>query len=229
MTVVVEFCGEKFLVAPGESFSIGRESDLVIDDNPYLHRRFLVISGDDSMCWIANVGSQLSATFADADGTLQAWLAPGARLPIVFANSSVWFTAGPTTYEFDIALPEAPFTITVPDSPTVGSTTTGRTSLTPEQRLLLVALAEPMLRRRARGAVNAPSSAEAAARLGWTITKFNRKLDNVCQKLARMGVRGLHGGPESLATDRKGRLIEYALATRIVDVKDLKLLEVEYQ
>jgi hypothetical protein len=155
---------------------------------------------------------------------VQAWLAPGARLPIVFARSSVWFTAGPTTYEFDIHLVDAPFSAAVPESPVDGSTTYGRTSLTPEQRLMLVALAEPMLRRRARGAVNAPSSAEAAARLGWTITKFNRKLDNVCQKLDRMGVRGLHGGPERLASDRKARLIEYALATRIVDIDDLDLL-----
>ena len=37
-----------------------------------------------------------------------------------------------------------------------------------------------------------PSSADAAARLGWTVTKFNRKLDNVCQKLADAGIRGLH-------------------------------------
>jgi hypothetical protein len=91
--------------------------------------------------------------------------------------------------------------------------------------LLLIALAEPMLRRRMHGAVNTPSSAEAASRLGWTLTKFNRKLDNVCQKLERMGIRGLHGGPDRLATDRRARLVEYVLAARIVESADLDLLD----
>ena len=37
---------------------------------------------------------------------------------------------------------------------------------------------------------------EVAARLGWSLTKFNRKLDNVCQKLKKAGVQGLHGDSE---------------------------------
>ena len=69
------------------------------------------------------------------------------------------------------------------------------------------------------------SSAQAAARLGWTTTKFNRKLDNVCQKLADAGTRGLHGGPGKLASNRKTRLVEHALSTRMVTESDLALLD----
>ncbi|MEZ5129835.1 MAG: hypothetical protein R2703_15380 [Micropruina glycogenica] len=29
------------------------------------------------------------------------WLAPGGALPVVFAHTVVWFTAGSTTYEFE--------------------------------------------------------------------------------------------------------------------------------
>jgi hypothetical protein len=224
MTLTVEFCGERFPIEEEAIFTIGREADLVIDDNPFLHRRFLRIAHEKNLWWITNVGGQLSATLSDREGTVQAWLAPGAALPVVFEQSSVWFTAGATTYEFEMELADAPFSTATPDNPLSGATTYGRTSLTPEQRLLLIALAEPMLRRRVRGAVNAPTSAEAAARLGWTVTKFNRKLDNVCQKLERIGVRGLHGGPDRLASDRKARLVEYVLATRIVDTDDLNLL-----
>ena len=61
-----------------------------------------------------------------------------------------------------------------------------------------------------------PSSSEAATRLGWTTTKFNRKLDNVCQKLAAQGVRGLHGEPGRLASNRRARLVEYAIAVRLI-------------
>jgi hypothetical protein len=223
--VTVDFCGERHPVVKGDSFTIGREADLVIDDNPFLHRRFLKIAHHGDLWWIANIGSQLAATVADHAGMVQAWLAPRAQIPLVFEHTEIWFTAGATTYELDLYCDEHCFTVVAPEESVVGATTYGRTSLTPEQRLLLIALSEPMLKRRVRGAVNAPSSFEAAARLGWTVTKFNRKLDYVCQKLERMGVRGLHGGPERLATDRKSRLVEYALATRLVGNEDLALLD----
>ena len=70
-----------------------------------------------------------------------------------------------------------------------------------------------------------PQSGAAAQRLGWTVTKFNRKLDNVCQKLADAGIRGLHGGPGKLASNRKSRLVEHALSTRLVSEADLALLD----
>ncbi|NLE18008.1 MAG: hypothetical protein GX632_05645, partial [Propioniciclava sp.] len=105
-----------------------------------------------------------------------------------------------------------------------GSATIGRITLTPEQKLLVVALCEDVLRRGDRGAGSVPQSAAAAARLGWPVTKFNRKLDAVCAKLADQGVRGLHGGPAKLATSRKARLVEYAMASRIVTSDDLELL-----
>jgi hypothetical protein len=69
-----------------------------------------------------------------------------------------------------------------------------------------------------------PSLADAAQRLGWTSTRLNRKLDNVCAKLTKEGVKGLHGGPGRLAVDRRSRLVEYALAARVVTVEDLALL-----
>ena len=113
----------------------------------------------------------------------------------------VWFTAGPTTYDFEIhvASPvfksvEAEPTTSTPSDDEVGEATVGRVSLTPDQKLLIVALCEPFLRRREAGTSQIPSSAAAAERLGWTLTRFNRKLDNVCQKLADAGTRGLHGG-----------------------------------
>lgn len=223
--LTVDYCDERYPIQPGESFTIGRDADLVVDDNPFLHRRFLRLSYLQGLWWIANEGGQLAATIADEDATMQAWLAPGAQLPVVFAHSTVWFTAGPTTYELELYCDDPPFAVTFRDEPVPGATTYGRATLTAEQRMLILALSEPMLRRPVRGAVRAPSSTEAAARLGWTVTKFNRKLDLVCQKLERLGVRGLHGSPDRLATDRKSRLVEYALASRLVGAEDLDLLD----
>ncbi|GAA2394899.1 hypothetical protein Cme02nite_54930 [Catellatospora methionotrophica] len=225
-TATVEFCGQTYPVAPGEPFIIGRDGPLAIDDNPYLHRAFLQISDQNSMWWLTNVGSLLTATVADEHGMMQAWLAPGAWLPLVFERSVVWFTAGSTTYEVDVALADPPFTpLAAGHAGQASPATIGRTVFTTDQKRLILALCEPTLRRGVRGSGSVPTSAQAAARLGWALTRFNRKLDNVCDKLARVGIRGLHGEPGRLAVNRRARLVEYALAARLVQRADLELLD----
>ena len=221
----LEFCGEWFPISPEEPFYIGREGVLEIDDNPYLHRRFLRIVHREDLWWIENVGARLSATLADSEGNTQAWLSPGARLPLVYAATTILFTAGPTTYEISLVNPEPTFAPARSEPTHVGDTTIGPVSLTESQHLLVLALAEPVLS--GRGSASIPTSALAAERLGWALTKFNRKLDNVCDKLHRNGVRGLRGGPQQLAVNRRARLVEHAVASRIVSSDQLSLLEEE--
>ncbi|MCG7308224.1 hypothetical protein Bra3105_17005 [Brachybacterium halotolerans subsp. kimchii] len=225
-SISVEFCGEWYRAEEGGELSIGREADLVVDeDNPYLHRRFLTITQVDSLWWLSNVGSRLSATITDSAGALQAWLAPGARLPLVFDVTKVVFTAGPTTYELDVHTETPEFERSPSPEDPVGETTVGSVQLTESQKQLILALAEPMLVREGSGMSAVPTSAQAAERLGWPRTKFNRKLDNVCDKLDRMGVRGLRGGPGKLASNRRARLVEHAVFTRLVTAEDLPLLD----
>ncbi len=179
------------------------------------------------MWLLANVGTQLTATVSDHDGRLEAFLSPGAVLPLVFDETLVRFTAGPTSYELSIRLPDPAFVASKIDQNESGDTTVGRTVMTPDQLRLILALAEPALLGEARGGTSLPSSGDAAQRLGWTTTKFNRKLDNVCQKLAAQGVRGLHGEPGRLASNRRARLVEYALAVRLVTRDDLRLISAD--
>lgn len=224
MTATIDFCGEIHTLAEGASVVLGREGDVQIDDNPYLHRRFLEFVVTDDVLWLTNIGNAISATVADAEGLVQSWLSPGARLPILFPQSVVWFTAGPTTYEIDIEVEAPVYSPTVHPVAESGETTMGRISLTPDQKLLIIALAEDILRRGNRGAGAIPPSQAAAERLGWTITKFNRKLDNVCEKFARLGVRGVVSDGSRNASNRRVRLVEYALASRLVTEEDLVLL-----
>ncbi len=228
--VSVVFCGEEYPVSAEQGLTIGRTGDLALDDNPYLHRTFLVIARENDFWWLSNTGSTLTATVADEQGLFQAWLNPGAKIPLAMKRLVVWFTAGPTTYDFEIHVASPVFqTVAPPDDARAdlddGDATVGRVSLTPDQKLLVVALCEPFLRRRESGSMRIPSSAAAAERLGWALTRFNRKLDNVCQKLADAGTRGLHGGVGNLAKDRKARLVEHALATRLVVEDDLALID----
>jgi hypothetical protein len=224
MNLAVEFCGEWHPVPDSGWLTLGREADVVIDENPYLHRRFLQVGRSEGLAWLMNIGDQLSATVSDSEGRVQAWLSPGARLPIVFERTTVRFSAGPTSYEFEVHLSEPVFADPVVDSQSAGDTTVRPMPFTTDQRLMMIALAEPMLQQYGRSGSSVPSNADAARRLGWSVTKFNRKLDNVCHKLSKVGVQGLHGAPGELASRRRIRLVEYAISVRLVTPGDLEIL-----
>jgi hypothetical protein len=49
----------------------------------------------------------------------------GAQLPLVFARTKMWFTAGPTTYEFDIVLGVPPLAAPAIKHMDTGSMTIG--------------------------------------------------------------------------------------------------------
>jgi hypothetical protein len=224
--VAVEFAGEWYGTSDGAELTIGRDADVCVDeDNQFLHRRFLTVLRSGGIWWLVNTGSRLSATVADAHGAMQAWLAPGARIPLVFDLTRAVFTAGPTTYELALHTSSPSFAAVATAEDDAGETTIGPVTLTESQKLLILSLAEPMLKRDAGSVSTVPSSADAAARLGWPRTKFNRKLDNVCDKLDRMGVRGLRGGPGNLASNRRARLVEHAVFSRLVTPEDLPLLD----
>ena len=213
------------IVEPGREDSIGRESDLSVDDNPYLHRRFLRVRAESGLWWLENIGTVLAATVTDSSGQVQSRLAPGARLPLVFERVHIVFGAGATSYELTVHTAGGYYGPAATPVERVGDETIGHVPLTTSQRQLIVALAEPLLRQSSAGHGEIPSSAEAATRLGWTLTAFNRKLDNVCDKLDRIGVTGLRGGRDNLATNRRLRLVEYAIATRLVTRDDLAALD----
>lgn len=229
MGLTVDFVGVQTPLVPGETFVIGREGDLIVDDNHFLHRQFLTLSDPGGVWLLTNVGDQLAATVSDPQGRLEAFLGPGAVLPVVFEETTIRFTAGPTTYEITLRHDEPAFRPS-PLAEDVGEDsggveTIGRILLTLDQQLLILALAEAGLKSGGGASAVLPTSAQAARRLDWTVTKFNRKLDNVCDKLSKLGVRGLQGDAGRLASNRRARLVEYALAVRLVTRDDLAVLD----
>nr|NLI49957.1 hypothetical protein [Propionibacterium sp.] len=225
--LTLDFAGEIYHPAPDGVFVIGRAGDLEIDDNPYLHRSFLEITFADGLWWVANVGARLPAHLTDAHGLMRTTLAPGARQPLVFPVTLLTFTAGSTTYEVLAETGAALYEPQRPDRASTGDTTIGPTEFTLSQKVALLALAEPLLRRAGTGASQVPSAVEAAARLGWPQSRFNRKLDNICEKLERSGVRGLRGEVGSSAANRRVLLVEYAVSTLLVTAGDLPMLDDE--
>jgi len=220
----IDYSGEIYSLRPGESLEFGRSAQLAIDDNPYLHRRMGRFEFRNDLWMLHNIGRSLYLSVLDLHGQSQAVIAPGRQIAFTFTPALVRFRAGRTTYELIV---EGLQYLSVVEDGSEYTIDTFRFSdfpLTPTQRSLVVALAEQTLREPAAG-VQIPTSAEVAQRLGWTITQFNRKLDNVCAKLTKVGIANLHGGPGALASNRRRSLVEFAIQSGLVDGSDLELLD----
>jgi len=227
--LIVEFLGEEYPVPSDRPFSFGRSADLVIDDNRHLHRRLGRFDHVDGLWWLHNVGSAVTIEVVDRNSPSRLTLAPGSTMALVFEEASLRFQAGSTGYEINVDVPLAPPEPAGPepsgsDGGEGASTVTGaELTFTPDQLRCILALAE--LRLSDPSTVELPTNRAAAARLGWKLTRFNRKLDNVCTKLGRAGVAGLHGDLGSLAVKRRDRLVEFAVSAQIVTADDLALLD----
>ncbi|MEM7272985.1 MAG: hypothetical protein AAF547_07910 [Actinomycetota bacterium] len=221
--LVVEFLGEEYEVGRDRPFSFGRAADLSIDDNQHLHRRLGLIDHAEGLWWLHNVGSALTIEVIDRNSPSRLTLSPGATMALVFEEAALRFQAGATTYEISLDVPLRP-PEAEPSGVRDGAPTVTATELqfTPDQLRCILALAEPRLRDPA--VTDIPTNKAAAARLGWKLTKFNRKLDNVCTKIGRTGVPGLHGDAGALATRRRERLVEHAVGANLVTAEDLILL-----
>lgn len=226
-TLIVEFLDELWELEPDDTLSFGREADIVVDDNPFLHRKLGNFVFRDGLWWVHNIGSSISIDLHDAATAGMAVISAGESQPVVFDQFIVRFEANRHPYEITGTLADAQH----PKFPTVdvkspGNTTQvfGEVRLTLDQRLMILALAEPRLRDMKNVNAEIPSTKEAAARLGWGTKKFNRKVDNVCERLSAQGVPGLAGSVSKLATGRRRRLVEHAIDSGLVTPEDLDAL-----
>lgn len=224
--LVVEFLGEEYPVESDRTLSFGRSADLVIDDNRHLHRRLGQFEYVEGLWWLHNVGSALTIEIVDRNSPSRLTLAPGATMALAFEEAALRFQAGATAYELTVDVPLASPRAAVSGSVEADGTRTvtgAELVFTPDQLRCVLALAEPRLLDPSD--LELPTNRAAAARLGWKLTKFNRKLDNVCTKVGRAGVAGLHGDLGALAVKRRDRLVEYAVSARLVTTDDLGLLD----
>lgn len=229
----VDFIGEVRAVEPGQELTFGRQGDLHIDDNRHLHRVLGRFWSRGESWWLSNEGRSITIQIADADSRSSVQLAPGSEIALSFPNSILRFRAGITDYELLVRVPDRgaddgddeddPLDADDDDGETIAL---GDIMLTDEQRLLLLALAEGPLRD-PHTSEELPTNRAVARRLGWSITKFNRKLDSLCDRFARLGVGGLRGSIDQLATDRRRRLVDHAVESGLISRSQLGRLPPE--
>ena len=135
------------------------------------------------------------------------------------------FAAGKARYELTGALTRPPPPLELDGLGPTDTIDVGTVSLNDEQQLLVLVLGESLLRGSSGWPADMPSNRDAAARLGWTVTKFNRKLDYLCLRLADRGIAGLQAGTGERARGRRQLLVEHLVDRRVVQPADLDHLE----
>lgn len=225
--LTVHFLGEKYVVIPRLGFAFGRDADLAIDrENPYMHRvvgSFYASGGD---WWLYNAARHIPIATVGGDGRKRTMPA-GTAEPLVTATGAIRFRSGPSSYELEWEMPTG-----LPAQPPSGLLMSGRTvtadfgtpPLTNEQFMLILAMAEPRLRHPGTTA-RLPTNGELAAKFGWSLKQFDRRLDYLCRKLTRAGVAGLHGSPGGEAANRREVLVRHYLDHGIVSIDDLPMLD----
>lgn len=215
---------EQVIEPAGTSLTFGRQGDLVVDEsNRFLHRVVGRFVARDGLWWLQNQGRRGALLVETVGSPSRLEIGPGAQFPVPGGSFVVSFSAGKANYELECwsEAGQGPgWAWSAATSEGDGTLEFGCVPLTPEQHLLCVALCVERL----QGGSGLPSNLETAARLGWSITKFNRKLDHVCAKFARAGVHGLRGDRGELAQDRRRALVDHVLVQQLVTVEDLGLL-----
>lgn len=227
-SLLVEFCGEEHVVEPGGSLGFGRDADLEIDTNPYLHRRLGQFVDRGGVWYLDHVGARTPMTVRDVHSPTSTVLAPGSTMAMTHAEFVVCFSAGRVGYELRGALAEQQWEVDLFGPDGLSGTRTlewGRVELNRDQHLLLLVMCEPWLL--TPGPVDGPlpTNRMNALRLGWSPSKFNRKLDHLCEKLHRAGVAGVHGDAGDSALDRRRHLIRHAIEVGLVDASDLAMVD----
>lgn len=219
--LLVEHGGEEMVVAPSEELTFGRCADLVVDTNPYLHRTVGRFRHDGRCWWLDNVGRAIALTVWSVEDLSSATVGPGSSTPLLHVGATVGFTAGPAAYEIEATRQDAErrADLTPPGSGGGPPATLewGRIELNPDQVEMLVVMCGPRLQRPADQWAAIPSNRSCASELGWTLAKFNRKLDHLCEALERAGVRGVHGDLGLSAVDRRRVLVDHVVRSGLID------------
>lgn len=214
--LTIEFVGETHEVSPLRVFTFGRHGDLQLDTSVDLPGVVGVFAHENGMWWLQNQATSVDIHLMDRDSRSAVLIAADSSAPLPYERALLRMAVGPSTYELTLACSEET------DWRSTVTKRSGEPSLNMEQRQLLAALAEGALL--GTDPDRLPSNADAAERLGWRITKLNRKLDHLCIKFDKLGVSGLRGSAQRLATERRRLLVEHCVDSGLITVDDLELL-----
>ena len=221
----VAFIDEGHDLEPGSELSFGRNADIVIDDaNQFMHRIVGSFVWHRDSWWVRNSSRHAEIELLAETG--KRVTIPAGSSELLDGPGVIRFDAGASSYELEYALDteiSLP-TVELPRDEDDSYLTRdfGRIPLNEEQRAMLTELCRIRLTDPSATAADIPPNAEIANRLGWSLRKFDRKLDYICRRLAEEGVRGVRGVKGVEATDRRAVLVEHMITSGQITVADIQ-------
>ena len=171
--------------------TFGRAADLLVDDNPYMHRIVGAFELHGDVWWLANEGSSTELTVLDRSGR-RTTLPPGTRSALTTAGKVSW-TSGSTPYELAYRV-EATFEPTQSNPVSNGTNTVAfLPKLTAREIDFMVTAARHML---TGSRQPAPTYAEIAYLWGVKPKTVDNTIQKLKAKLAEAGVPASVSTPE---------------------------------
>lgn len=219
---------ETYHLEPDQTLTFGRAGKAIVDvDNPYMHRVVGRVYFDRWSWWLQNAARHMPMSMIGDDDRHKT-LPAGAAEPLTTATGAVRFYAGVSGYEltWELERPPVAASTQTAELDTIDGVTAdfGNVRLSNNQRRMMTVMAEPRLRDPSRPS-QIPANAEIAARCGWTLKQFDRKLDYLCRRLADSGVPGLRGNPGTEAANRRELLVVHVLHNGLITADDLAILD----
>ncbi|HUB69434.1 MAG TPA: hypothetical protein VL984_03350 [Acidimicrobiales bacterium] len=225
-SITIGLRGQRYEVAEGEGLTFGRSqrTTLCLDPSDLgISRIAGSLEADAGVWWLVNKSTVRPLEVVDDVG-IRTVLPPGRRIAVT-APITVIVEGATRRHALTVDLPEAEAradqaggpvpTLEVEGNPTSAASDV---SITPADKLSLVALFAGYLEPFPRYDPHPKSYADAAARLDWPRTTLVKRVEYLRTRLTNAGV------PNLLGENALQHLAEWALATGLISRADLALL-----
>lgn len=224
LRIDIDDTSESLFLSPGQEITYGREADVDLGvHDAYVSRVQGRIKFREGRWWLQNTGRQLATRVRSEQGQVVE-LPPNGLVHLPRGQVVITVKSLNASHSLRTTLLDAQPGTVEATPPKEGPTTAmlPKIPLNPEQRLLLTALCENRLRHDSASLI---ANSEIGAMFRWGPSKVQRKLDYICERLTDEGVEGVKGGLGYEARDRRAALVDYCLASGLVAIADLDLLD----
>jgi hypothetical protein len=211
---------DEYAVDEGQQFTFGRSqecSHCLDPDDAAVSRRAGVIRSDSGTWFVVNLSSARQLDVADEVG-MRSVLAPGRRFALEGEMRILVQGSKSKPHVLHVSAPRSrPAEV---DPPAAGTSTVigDGVSMTPEDRIALVALFAGYLEDGEQYDPHPRSYEAAANRLGWPRTKLVKKIEYLRTRLDKAGVPNMNGW------NALSNLAEYVLTRTLITKDDLRML-----
>ena len=185
-----DLLGNRVILEAGQEAIVGRSGTFPVGtDDVFLHRSLFQVWYGGLGWMIANRGRHIPLDIEPrgSRSLTRIHLGPGAVTVMPAGPSAITFTTPERHYELHIDIPSTGISRPSQLNTFDGDITHARHIPNEDQRIMLDALAAPLIKNPGANDGDLPTVKELAEQLGWTEKKTNQKIERLCQRLAQDG------------------------------------------